>query len=133
MLELANLGAGVLHPRAVEYAKNHQIPLEVRSSMEKEAGTTIEEEATMEENLIVRGIAFEDSITRVTVNGLPRSLGSLSTIFMTLAKNRINVDIIIQSMTAEDTTNLSFSIKSEDTEAVLNVLEKIKTNWHSIE
>ncbi|MEJ9228158.1 aspartate kinase [Peribacillus butanolivorans] len=126
MLELANLGAGVLHPRAVEYAKNHQIPLEVRSSMEKEAGTTIEEEATMEENLIVRGIAFEDSITRVTVNGLPRSLGSLSTIFMTLAKNRINVDIIIQSMTAEDTTNLSFSIKSEDTEAVLNVLEKNK-------
>lgn len=126
MLELANLGAGVLHPRAVEYAKNHQIPLEVRSSMEKEAGTTIEEEATMEENLIVRGIAFEDSITRVTVNGLPRSLGSLSTIFMTLAKNRINVDIIIQSMTAEDTTNLSFSIKSEDTEAVLNVLENNK-------
>ncbi|KRF61475.1 aspartate kinase [Bacillus sp. Soil768D1] len=126
MLELANLGAGVLHPRAVEYAKNHQIPLEVRSSMEKEAGTTIEEEATMEENLIVRGIAFEDSITRVTVNGLPRSLGSLSTIFMTLAKNRINVDIIIQSMTTEDTTNLSFSIKSEDTEAVLNVLEKNK-------
>ncbi|MFI8493152.1 aspartate kinase [Peribacillus butanolivorans] len=126
MLELANLGAGVLHPRAVEYAKNHQIPLEVRSSMEKEAGTTIEEEATMEENLIVRGIAFEDSITRVTVNGLPRSLGSLSTIFMTLAKNRINVDIIIQSMTAEETTNLSFSIKSEDTEAVLNVLEKNK-------
>ncbi|MFB7637742.1 aspartate kinase [Peribacillus butanolivorans] len=126
MLELANLGAGVLHPRAVEYAKNHQIPLEVRSSMEKEAGTTIEEEATMEENLIVRGIAFEDSITRVTVNGLPQSLGSLSTIFMTLAKNRINVDIIIQSMTAEDTTNLSFSIKSEDTEAVLNVLENNK-------
>ncbi|KON70326.1 aspartate kinase [Peribacillus butanolivorans] len=126
MLELANLGAGVLHPRAVEYAKNHQIPLEVRSSMEKEAGTTIEEEATMEENLIVRGIAFEDSITRVTVNGLPRSLGSLSTIFMTLAKNRINVDIIIQSMTAEDTTNLSFSIKSEDTESVLNVLENNK-------
>lgn len=126
MLELANLGAGVLHPRAVEYAKNHQIPLEVRSSMEKEAGTTIEEEATMEENLIVRGIAFEDSITRVTVNGLPRSLGSLSTIFMTLAKNRINVDIIIQSMTTEDTTNLSFSIKSEDTEAVLNVLENNK-------
>ncbi|MGE7766563.1 aspartate kinase [Peribacillus sp. NPDC096540] len=126
MLELANLGAGVLHPRAVEYAKNHQIPLEVRSSIEKEAGTKIEEEATMEENLIVRGIAFEDSITRVTVNGLPRSLGSLSTIFMTLAKSRINVDIIIQSMTAEDTTNLSFSIKSEDTEAVLIVLENNK-------
>ncbi|CAH0130041.1 Aspartokinase [Peribacillus sp. Bi96] len=126
MLELANLGAGVLHPRAVEYAKNYQIPLEVRSSMEKESGTIIEEEATMEENLIVRGIAFEDSITRVTVYGLPQSLGVLSTIFTTLAKNRINVDIIIQSMTAEDTTNLSFSIKSEDTEAALIVLENNK-------
>ncbi|WP_057911506.1 aspartate kinase [Peribacillus muralis] len=126
MLELANLGAGVLHPRAVEYAKNYQIPLEVRSSMERESGTIIEEEATMEENLIVRGIAFEDSITRVTVYGLPQSLGALSTIFMTLAKNRINVDIIIQSMTAEDTTNLSFSIKSEDTEAALLVLENNK-------
>ncbi|MDM5360004.1 aspartate kinase [Peribacillus sp. ACCC06369] len=126
MLELANLGAGVLHPRAVEYAKNYQIPLEVRSSMERESGTIIEEEATMEENLIVRGIAFEDSITRVTIYGLPQSLGALSTIFTTLAKNRINVDIIIQSMTAEDTTNLSFSTKSEDTEAALVVLENNK-------
>ncbi|MFA1711825.1 aspartate kinase [Peribacillus frigoritolerans] len=126
MLELANLGAGVLHPRAVEYAKNYQIPLEVRSSMERESGTIIEEEATMEENLIVRGIAFEDSITRVTIYGLPQSLGALSTIFTTLAKNRINVDIIIQSMTAEDTTNLSFSTKSEDTEVALIVLENNK-------
>ncbi|MED3789616.1 aspartate kinase [Peribacillus frigoritolerans] len=126
MLELANLGAGVLHPRAVEYAKNYQIPLEVRSSLERESGTIIEEEATMEENLIVRGIAFEDSITRVTIYGLPQSLGALSTIFTTLAKNRINVDIIIQSMTAEDTTNLSFSTKSEDTEAALIVLENNK-------
>ncbi|MFF2458666.1 aspartate kinase [Peribacillus simplex] len=126
MLELANLGAGVLHPRAVEYAKNYQIPLEVRSSMERESGTIIEEEATMEENLIVRGIAFEDSITRVTIYGLPQSLGALSTIFTTLAKNRINVDIIIQSMTAEDTTNLSFSTKSGDTEAALIVLENNK-------
>ncbi|AMM94117.1 MULTISPECIES: aspartate kinase [Peribacillus] len=126
MLELANLGAGVLHPRAVEYAKNYQIPLVVRSSMERESGTIIEEEATMEENLIVRGIAFEDSITRVTIYGLPQSLGALSTIFTTLAKNRINVDIIIQSMTAEDTTNLSFSTKSEDTQAALIVLENNK-------
>ena len=123
MLELANLGAGVLHPRAVEFAKNYHIPLEVRSSMEKESGTIIEEEATMEENLIVRGIAFEDKITRVTVVGLPHSLSALSTIFTTLANHQINVDIIIQSITAEDTTNLSFSIKTEDTEEALRVLE----------
>ena len=123
MLELANLGAGVLHPRAVEFAKNYHIPLEVRSSMEKESGTIIEEEATMEENLIVRGIAFEDKITRMTVVGLPYSLSALSTIFTTLANHHINVDIIIQSVTSEDTTNLSFSIKTEDTEEALSVLE----------
>lgn len=67
MLELANLGAGVLHPRAVEFAKNYGITLEVRSSMEREEGTIIEEEVTMEQNLVVRGVAFEDEITRVTV------------------------------------------------------------------
>jgi aspartate kinase len=126
MLELANLGAGVLHPRAVEFAKNYQIPLEVRSSMEKESGTIIEEEASMEQNLVVRGVAFEDEITRVTVLGLPQSLTSLSTIFTTLAANQINVDIIIQSTTAEDTTNLSFSIKTESLEETLHVLENNK-------
>ena len=76
-LSLANLGAGVLHPRAVEFAKNYQVPLEVRSSMEKEEGTVIEEEAAMEQNLVVRGVAFEDEITKVTVLGLPNSLTSL--------------------------------------------------------
>lgn len=126
MLELANLGAGVLHPRAVEFAKNYQIPLEVRSSMERESGTIIEEEASMEQNLVVRGVAFEDEITRVTVIGLPNSLTSLSTIFTTLATNHINVDIIIQSTTAEETTNLSFSIKTESLEEALLVLENNK-------
>lgn len=124
MLELANLGAGVLHPRAVEFAKNYNVPLEVRSSMEKISGTVIEEEATMEENLIVRGVAFEGEITRVTVLGLPNSLSGLSTIFTTLARNHINVDIIIQSSTDAHATNLSFSIKSEDLEQTLTVLEE---------
>lgn len=81
MLELANLGAGVLHPRAVEFAKNYQVRLEVRSSMQKVRGTIIEGEARMEQNLIVRGVAFEDEITKVTVLGLSNSLTSLSTIY----------------------------------------------------
>ncbi|AIE60961.1 aspartate kinase [Bacillus methanolicus] len=135
MLELANLGAGVLHPRAVEFAKNYGITLEVRSSMEREEGTIIEEEVTMEQNLVVRGVAFEDEITRVTVFGLPNSLTSLSTIFTTLAQNRINVDIIIQSATDAETTNLSFSIKSDDLEETMAVLENNKNllNYQGIE
>lgn len=126
MLELANLGAGVLHPRAVEYAKNYQVSLEVRSSLAQEPGTIIEEEVNVEQNLVVRGVAFENEITRVSVLGLPNSLTSLSTIFTTLAENRINVDIIIQSTTADDTTNLSFSIKNSDLEETLAVLESNK-------
>ncbi|ULT55888.1 aspartate kinase [Neobacillus drentensis] len=127
MLELANLGAGVLHPRAVEFAKNYNVQLVVRSSMEKEEGTVIEEEATMEQNLVVRGVAFEDEITRVSVLGLTNSITSLSTIFTTLAQNHLNVDIIIQSTTEGGTANLSFSIQTNDLLETLKVLEDNKT------
>ncbi|MGP7816758.1 aspartate kinase [Niallia sp. 01092] len=126
MLELANLGAGVLHPRAVEYAKNYQVPLVVRSSMEREEGTIIEEEVSMEQNLVVRGVAFEDNITSVTVFGLKNPLTSLSTIFTTLASQHINVDIIIQSLTDQQTMNVSFSIKDSDLEETVKVLEEVK-------
>ncbi|MFT4415088.1 aspartate kinase [Fredinandcohnia humi] len=123
MLELANLGAGVLHPRAVEFAKNFEMPLEVRSSLELENGTIIEEEVSVEKNLVVRGIAFEDQITRVTVCGLPNELHTLSTIFGTLAKNGVNVDIIIQSTTNQNQTNISFSVKTPDLHDAIAVLE----------
>jgi aspartate kinase len=135
MLELANLGAGVLHPRAVEFAKNYAIPLEVRSSMEIENGTRVEEEVSMENNLVVRGIAFDKEITRVTVIGVTNGLHSLSTIFTTLAKNGINVDIIIQSMTGANQTNISFSIQTVDLDETLAVLAANKENlgFESIE
>ncbi|AOZ89789.1 aspartate kinase [Bacillus xiamenensis] len=126
MLELANLGAGVLHPRAVEFAKNYQVPLEVRSSIENESGTLIEEESSMEQNLVVRGIAFEDQMTRVTVCGLSSGLTTLSTIFTTLAKQNINVDIIIQSVTSTNQTSISFSVKTDDLSKTVEVLEEYK-------
>jgi aspartate kinase len=135
MLELANLGAGVLHPRAVEFAKNYNVKLEVRSSLEKMEGTVIKGDADMEQNLVVRGVAFEDQITRVSVLGLDNSLTGLSTIFTTLAKHHINVDIIIQSTTEAESTNLSFSIKTEDLNETLSVLENNKAllNYDRIE
>lgn len=135
MLELANLGAGVLHPRAVEFAKNYNVPLEVRSSMENERGTIIEEETELEQNLIVRGIAFEDQVTRVSVLGLPNELTTLSTIFSTLATNGLNVDIIIQNTTSDNRASISFSVKTSDLEDTLKVLEQHKTglNYERVE
>ncbi|WP_078379481.1 aspartate kinase [Sutcliffiella halmapala] len=126
MLELANLGAGVLHPRAVEFAKNYGVSLVVRSSMEEEDGTIIEEEVSMEKNLVVRGIAFEDQVTRITVCELPNELHTLSTIFTTLAQHSLNVDIIIQTSLNKDTTNISFSVKTKDVQETINVLEAHK-------
>ncbi|WP_406866573.1 aspartate kinase [Priestia megaterium] len=127
MLELANLGAGVLHPRAVEFAKNYQVPLEVRSSLENENGTIVEEEVSMEQNLVVRGIAFEDNISRVTIEGLNNELQTLSTIFTALAKEQLNVDIIIQNVTANNCLSISFSIKTVDVDAALVVLKEYKS------
>ncbi|WP_411333548.1 aspartate kinase [Metabacillus indicus] len=126
MLELANLGAGVLHPRAVEFAKNYGVPLEVRSSTEAERGTLIEEETDMEQNLIVRGIAFEDQVSKVTVCGLQNGLMALSTIFKTLASHGINVDIIIQSTANAQIASLSFSVKTGEVEETVHVLETYK-------
>lgn len=122
MLEMANLGAGVLHPRAVEFAKNYNITLEVRSSMSEERGTLVEEEVSMEQNLMVRGLAFEGNITKITVSSVPNEIHALAELFTILASNGINVDIIIQNVLNEEKTNISFSIESNSLSATQEVL-----------
>jgi aspartate kinase len=126
MLELANLGAGVLHPRAVEFAKNYGMPLSVRSSLTDEEGTILLEEPTMEKNLIVRGVAFEPEIVRLTIGYEIPFNGSLAKIFTTLAKNQINVDIIVQSIMEGTQPSVSFSIKNDDFAECIQVLETNK-------
>ncbi|MCM3759715.1 aspartate kinase [Alkalihalobacillus oceani] len=127
MLEMANLGAGVLHPRAVECAKNHQMPLLVASSMVEEAGTIIEEEITMEKNLLVRGIAFENDVTKITMTGLPSRIDTLAKVFQSLSDNGVNVDIIIQNQTDEEHVDLSFSITQSSLKETLTILENTKS------
>lgn len=126
MLELANLGAGVLHPRAVEFAKNYQVKLTVRSSMLEEEGTMIEEEVSMEENLVVRGLAFESNVTKISVCGMPDNISGLSNLFTTLASSNINVDIIIQNVIDSQNNIISFSIDSEKLTEALEVLKMNK-------
>lgn len=128
MLELANLGAGVLHPRSVEYAKNFKIPLEVRLSHGLENGTMIEEEMYVENAKVVRGIAFEDQLTRVTIHWSEKENMRVSKVFSELAKNNIDVDIIIQGITGLGHGNLSFTIQSAALLNTLAVLENKKTD-----
>ncbi|OLS39698.1 aspartate kinase [Alkalihalophilus pseudofirmus] len=126
MLEMANLGAGVLHPRAVEFAKNYEVPLMVASSMVEETGTMIEEEVTVEKNLIVRGIAFENDVTKVTVAGLPNRMDTLPKLFSILSSNGVNVDIIIQNQYDADHVNISFSITQCSLKETVACLEQAK-------
>ncbi|PYZ97291.1 aspartate kinase [Alteribacter lacisalsi] len=123
MLELANLGAGVLHPRAVEFAKNYQVPLVVKSSMVEKEGTIVEEEASMEQNLMVRGLAFESAVTKVTVEGMPNENDTLSNLFSALAESGINVDIIIQQVTENGRINVAFSIHTQALKDTLAAVE----------
>lgn len=126
MLELANLGAGVLHPRAVEFAKNYHVPLIVRSSTEDVEGTMVEEEATVEQNLIVRGLAFESEITKITIERLPNQFETMPTLFSMLAEAGISVDIIIQQMTSDNGINVSFTLDTQDLGKALDLLHNKK-------
>lgn len=126
MLELANLGAGVLHPRSVELAKNYKIPLRVRSSYNQEEGTILKEEVNVENNLVVRGVAFESDIVRLTIEYEVPFNGSLASIFTLLAENHIDVDIIVQSIVDGVKPAVSFSIKKEALAEAITVLESNK-------
>lgn len=126
MLELAHLGAAVLHPRAVECAKQYRIPLRVRSSFTHNPGTLVEEEAEMEQGMIVRGIAHDTNIARVAILGVPNRMDSLPMIFQALAKEKVDVDIIVQSIIYNDVSDLSFSVAAGDLAKTEEVLRALK-------
>ncbi len=123
MLELARLGAGVLHPRSVECALEHQVKLVVRSSFEDVPGTWIKEQDQMEERVQVRGIAHDMDVARVKLLGLPNNPETLSSLFTTLADEHINVDIIVQSGHQQQWMNVAFSVSEAELELVKQVLE----------
>lgn len=126
MLELANLGAAVLHPRAVEYAKNYNVPLVVRSSFTNHEGTFVKEEAIMEQGILVRGIAYDKNVARISILGVPEKPGQLAKVFTSLAEAQIDVDIIVQSGVMNGLADFSFSVSLDDRERALGVLEKIR-------
>lgn len=125
MLELASLGAKVLHNRSVEMAKKYNVELIVRSSLNHSEGTVVKEAVKMEKMLIT-GVAADKNTARISVIGVEDKPGTAFRIFNTLAKNNINVDIILQSVGREGTKDISFTVASGDLEAALKVLEENK-------
>lgn len=125
MLELASLGARVLHNRSVEMAKKYGVQLVVRSSLNRSEGTVVKEVAKMEK-MLISGVASDKNTSRVSVIGVNDKPGVAFKIFNTLAKKGINVDIILQSVGRAGTKDISFTVAQDDLDDTLRTLEENK-------
>lgn len=123
MLELSSLGAKVLHNRCVEIGKKFDIPIVVKDTGLEESEGTIVKDSESLENMVIRGVAKDDNISRVTVMGLENKIGKTYKVFDLLAKYKINVDTIVQSFGESINKNISFTIKTVDLPKTLEILE----------
>jgi len=124
MLELATLGAQVLHNRSVEMAKRYNVNLEVLSSFSGNTGTKVKEVVSTMERSHVRGIAKDKNIARLALVGLEDTPGIAFKIFSLLAQNKVNVDLILQSIGRSETKDISFTVAKADMELAQNLLEE---------
>ncbi len=125
MLELATLGAKVLHNRSVEMAKKYDVQLVVRSSLTEAEGTVVKEVAKVE-SMLVSGVAADKNTARVAVMGLKDEPGIAFKIFNLLAKSKINVDIILQSIGRDGTKDISFTVAEDNLKETLDILNTNK-------
>ncbi len=125
MLDLATLGAGVLHNRSVEMAKKYNVQLVVRSSLNESEGTVVKEVVKVE-RMLVSGVAADKNVTRMSLIGLKNKPGIAFKVFDVLAKANINVDMILQSIGRADTKDISFTIPRDSFDEALKVLRDNK-------
>jgi len=134
MLELARVGANVLHPRAVETAMHAKVPLRVRSSFKVEnMGTLILGVDDMEINRPVTGVAVDESQTRIVICEVPDYPGNAAKVFSRLAKHDISVDMIIQSYarSGNNTNDIAFTVDTAKLEETVKIVEEIKTELNA--
>lgn len=122
MLELASLGANVLHNRSVELAKKYRVNLEVKSSFEKVPGTVVKEEIKVE-RMLVRGVTRDNDIARIAIMGVKDEPGIAFRIFSLLSKHKINVDIILQSIGRDNKKDISFTVSEESEDEVMQIIK----------
>ncbi len=125
MLELASLGANVLHNRSVEIAKKYDVKLEVKSSFEKVPGTVVKEVTNMEK-MLIRGVARDNDVARIAVVGVEDTPGVAFKIFSALAKAEVNVDMILQSIGRNGTKDIAFTTTKANLKTTLEILEGMK-------
>ena len=123
MLELAATGARVLMLRSVEFGRNFNVPLHVRSSFHDGPGTWVKE--TTMEQAIISGISHDTSEAKVTVRGVPDRPGVAAALFEPLALREVNVDMIVQNVSKDGTTDISFTVPKEHSAMAMEVVEKV--------
>ncbi|MBB4917105.1 aspartate kinase [Streptosporangium saharense] len=134
MMEMAACGAKILHLRCVEYARRFDLPIHVRSSFSTKEGTWVssdpDSEGTQMEQPIISGVAHDRSEAKITVVGVPDKVGEAATIFKTLADAEVNIDMIVQNVSAAATgrTDISFTLPTSDGSTALTALKKIQQN-----
>ena len=127
MLELSSLGAKVLQTRSVELAGKYKVPLRVLSSFEPGNGTLITHEANEMEQPLIAGIAYNRDEAKLTIRGVPDRPGVASTIFGQISDAHVNVDMIIQNVAQDGTTDLTFTVNRSEYTHARSILEKIST------
>ncbi len=125
ILELASLGAGVMHSRSIEFGKKYGVPIHVRSSLTDEPGSIICEETKEMEEIAVRGATVKKDLARVTFLGVPDKKGIAANIFGAISSENIVVDDIIQNPLPDGTANLSFTVEMSDFREAKNLAEKL--------
>lgn len=130
MLELASLGAKVLHNRSVELAKKYNVELVVRSSLTREEGTIVKEECKMEK-MLVSGVAADKNTARIAVIGIKDEPGKAFELFSLLSKKDINVDIILQSIGRNGTKDISFTVTQDNLTLALEIIEANKSRLNA--
>lgn len=123
MLELASLGANVLHNRSVELALKYNVKLEVKSSFERIDGTLVKEVKNVEK-MLVRGVTRDNDVARISIVGIEDEPGKAFKVFSLLAKHNINVDVILQSIGRHDTKDISFTVSENQLDAAVEVINE---------
>ena len=129
MLELSSMGAKVLQLRAVEYASKYQMPIRVLSSFKAGEGTLIEEENESMERPIVSGISSIDSEAKLTIRGVPDIPGVAAKILGPISEAGIDIDVIVQNISADNTTDFTFTLNEDDADAAEAILVDMSNSF----
>ena len=125
MLEMAGAGSKVLAMRSVEFARNHDVPLHVRSAFTWEQGTWVSNEEPSVEDPIISGVVTDMTEAKVTVLGVPDRPGISAALFEPLAEANVNVDMIVQNTSTEGTTDISFTMPMADLSQAESIVQRV--------